>query len=272
MIRYIENLPLLSYDAFTVFLTTPYLFTGKRMVGALDPSAGITETSYPIADVLANTNPAEAIFNPRSSYLTFHSESSAETALYIADGSTSWYRLAPTSAPESGSNWSPQALLTGGTSCVQSVEVEPGEYKLLIGPPAAGGPILMRDLTTNTDDGATYPANTRFGSIVVAQPGELAALGWMTLEAQAEGTAPALSVLLSEIEGEFEAVPRSRQDPPNLPPSQSLYSNRHSLMQNQNPTWCRHFQFQIDWPAEDAANELLTFTIFGETWHEMRSQ
>jgi hypothetical protein len=265
MTRYIDNLPLLNYDAFTVFLTTPYLFTGKKMVGMLAPSAGIVEQSYPIADLLM-------ALNPQTAYLTFHSESSAETALYVSDGTSMWYRLAPTSAPESGSNWSPQALVTGGMSCLQSVETQPGEYDLLIGPPATGGPILMRDMNANTDDGAAFTANTRFGSIVVAQPGELAGLAWMTLEAQAEGTAPALSVLLSEIDGEFENVPRSRQDPPNLPPSQSLYSNRHSLMQNQMPTWCRHFQFQIDWPAEDEANELLSFTIFGETWHEMRSQ
>jgi hypothetical protein len=265
IVRWIENIPLLNYDALSVFLTTAYLFTGKNMVMTLDPSAGIVEASQPIADLVES-------FNPKTAYLTFHSESSAENALYLADGLSQWYRLAPTSAPEAGSNWSTQAVITGGTSCVQSIEVSPGEYKLLIGPPATGGPIQMRDLTKNTDNGIPYLSKTRFGSIVVAQPGELAALAWMTLEAAKQGSAPALSVLLSEIEGEFENVPRSRQDPPNLPPSQSLYSNRHSLMQNQMPTWCRHFQFEIDWPAEDAANELLTFTIFGQTWQEMRSQ
>jgi hypothetical protein len=265
MIRWIENVPLLSYDCLSIFLTTAYLLTGKRMILAFDPSAGVVEVSQPIADLI-NT------YNPKTSYLTFHSQQSGETALYAADGVEGWYRFAPTSAPESGSNWSTQALITGGTSAVQSVETTPGEYTLLIGPPASGGPILMRDLTQNTDAGVPFPVSTRFGSVVVAQPGELAALAWMTLEATMAGTAPALSVLLSEVNGTFESVPRSRQDPPNLPPSQSLYSNRHSLMQNQMPTWCRHFQFDIDWPAEDAANELLTFTIFGQLWQEMRSQ
>ena len=265
MIRWIENVPLLSYDCLSIFLTTAYLLTGKKMVLAFDPSAGVVEVSQPIADLI-NT------YNPATSYLTFHSQESGETALYAADGTQGWYRFAPTSAPESGSNWSAQAKIAGGTSAVQSVEISPGVYNLLIGPPAAGGPILKRDLTVNTDDGIPFPVSTRFGSVVVAQPGELAALAWMTLEAQPSGTAPALSVLLSEINGEFESVPRTRQDPPNLPPSQSLYSNRHSLMQNQMPTWCRHFQFEIDWPAEDAANELLSFTIFGQLWQEMRSQ
>lgn len=130
----------------------------------------------------------------------------------------------------------------------------------------------MRDVNSTDDNGDLYPAYTTFGSNVLANPGQLAGLAWMTLEAVAQGTPPALSVLMGEISGEFEPVPRSRQDPPNLPPSTSLYSNRHSFLQNQRPIWCRHFQFRIDWPAEDAANELLAFTIFGQTWNEMRSQ
>jgi hypothetical protein len=270
MTRWIAKVSLLSYDCFTEFLTTGYLMMGNNMVISLDPSAGIVEVGQPIADLL-NT------YDPNTSYVTFHSQESGDSALYVADGAVGWYRLAPTSAPESGSNWSPQAQLAAGTSAVQSVELTPGVFGLLIGPPAGGGPILMRELTVNTDAGMTYPAKTRFGSVVVAQPGELAGLAWMTLEATMAGSPPAFSVMLSEINpvpngSDFESVPRTRQDPPNLPPSQSLYSNRHSLMQNQMPTWCRHFQFEIDWPAEDAANELLTFTIFGQMWQEMRSQ
>jgi hypothetical protein len=270
MIRYIPRIPLLSYDCFTEFLTTGYMMMGNKTVISLDPSSGVVEVGQPIADLLN-------AYNPKTSYVTFHSQESGDTALYVADGAVGWYRLAPTSAPESGSNWSPQAQLAAGTSAVQSVELSPGYFGLLIGPPTGGGPILARELTVNTDAGMTYPVKTRFGSVVVAQPGELAGLAWMTLEAAMEGSAPSFSVMLSEVNpvpngSDFENVPRTRQDPPNLPPSQSLYSNRHSLMQNQTPTWCRHFQFEIDWPAEDAANELLTFTIFGQMWQEMRSQ
>lgn len=263
--RWIDNLPLLSYDCFTTHLTTPYLFTGKRMIGSLDPGAGIIESSFPIADLMT-------FFDPASCYLTFHAESSAENALYITDGGNYWYRMAPTSAPEVGFTWNPRAHISGGMSCVQSVEITPGQYRLLLGPPAAGGPISMRDLNSNTDDGTPYEAYTVFGSSVLASPGQLAGLAWMTLEATATGTAPALSALIGEVDGQFESIPRHRQDPPNLPPSESLYSNRHSFLQSQRPVWCRHFQFRIDWPAEDAANELLAFTIFGQTWNEMRGQ
>ena len=262
---WIENLPLLNYDAFSVFLTTPYLLTGNRMVIALDPSAGVLEASFPIADWIAPLDPS-------TSFVTFHTGPTGETALYVSDGASKWYRMAPTSSPESGLNWNPVANLTGGCSAVQSAEITPGQFALLIGPPAEGGPILMRNPAVNTDNGTPYKANGRIGSLVVAYPGQLAGLYWVTMEAQKYGSRPALSVLLNEIEGEFETVPRTRQDPTNLPPSESLYSDRFSLLQNQQPTWCRHLQFEVEWPAEDAPNELLTYTLFGEIWNEMRAQ
>ena len=264
---FIDGLPLLHYDAFTTHLTTPYLLLGTNMLVALDPSAGITEVGFPIADKL------ETDFDATTAYVTYHSQASKENALYVDDGLGSWYRMSATTAPETGLNWSPKATLGTPSSAVQSVEVLPGKNRLLIGPGAGTtGPIRQRDLTTNTDLGIPYPCNATFGSIVLAHPGELAALAFVTLEAQKIGSRAALSVLLGEISGTFEPLNRTRQDPTNLPPSNTLYSDRYHFMQAQNPAWCRHFQMDIAWPAEDAANELLTFTIFGQTWSEYRSQ
>jgi hypothetical protein len=263
--RWIENMPLLSYDAWAVNLTIPFLLTGRRMVQQLNPAAGIIEASFPIADLIEG-------FNPASSYVTYHSENSGDTALYVSDGVSQWYRMAPNAAPDNGAPWSPVAEITGGMSAVQSVEVDTGQYKLLVGPPAAGGPILKRDTTTNEDNGTPFAADGEFGTLVLAQPSYLAALAWVTLEAKAVGTAPALSVLIGEITGTYENVPRTRQDPTNLPPSASLYSNRHSLLQSQQPVWCRHLRYTISWPPENFPNELLTSTIYGQMWQEQRSQ
>jgi hypothetical protein len=263
---FIDGIPLLHYDAFTTHLTTPYMLTGTNMLVAMDPSAGITEVGFPIADRL------EAEFNPTTAYVTYHSQSSKENALYVDDGLGSWYRMSATTAPETGLNWSPKATLGTPSSAVQSVEILPGTNRLLIGPGTGGGPIRMRDLTTNTDLGIPFTAHATFGSIVLAHPGELAALAFITLEARKTGSRAALSILLGEIFGTFEPLNRTRQDPTNLPPSNTLYSDRYHFMQSQSPAWCRHFQMDIAWPAEDAANELLTFTIFGQTWQEYRSQ
>lgn len=264
MQKWIENLPLLSYDAFTVLLTTPYMFTGNRFVATLDSGAGIVEMSFPVADKVA-------LIDPASAYCTFHTGPSGETAMYLSDGRTLWYRMAPTSAPESGIIWNPAGKPAGGMSAVQSTEILPGVMALLVGP-ASNGPILMRDPGVNTDNGEAFDTTAEFGSVVMALPGQLAGLAWMTLEATTSGTAPKLGVLLDEVDGSFEDVPRTRQDPPNLPPSTTVQSNRHSLLQNQRPVWCRHMQYSISWPAEDAPNELLTTTIFGQQWQEQRSQ
>ena len=279
MVVFIEDLPLRSYDCFTVNKTTPYLLMGNNQLVALDPSAGIIEAGFPIADRLIDE------YDSASSYVTFHSQSSLDTALYVAnggiaptpDGGTTpatgqWYRMSANNAPEQGSAWSTKASLSGfNMGCVQSVEILPGIYRLLISGTTAG-PILQRDRTKNTDNGDPYPVDTVFGNIVLAQPGQLAALSFITLESVRLGTRAGLALLLGEISGTFDVLNRTRQDPPNLPPSSTLYSDRYHFAQNQNEAWCRHFQMAISWPAEDAANELLTFTIFGQTWQEMRSQ
>ena len=281
MVVFIENLPLRNYDCFTVNKTTPYLLLGNNQLVALDPSAGIIEAGFPIADRL------EEEYDASASYVTFHSKSSRDTALYVANGGMApnpidgqppvpatgqWYRMSQNNAPEQGSAWSTKATLAGlNAGCVQSVEVTPGVYQLLISGTTAG-PIWQRDLTKNTDNGNKYAVQTTFGNIVLAMPGQLAALFFITLESVKTGTRAGLALLLGEISGAFETLNRTRQDPPILPPSNTLFSDRYHFAQNQKEAWCRHFQMQVTWPAEDAANELLTFTIFGQTWQEMRSQ
>jgi hypothetical protein len=281
MVVFVENLPLRNYDCFTVNKTTPYLLLGNNQLVALDPSAGIIEAGFPIADRL------EEEYDASASYVTFHSKSSRDTALYVANGGMApnptdgqppvpatgqWYRMSQNNAPEQGSAWSTKATLAGlNAGCVQSVEVTPGVYQLLISGTTAG-PIWQRDLTKNTDNGNEYAVQTTFGNIVLAMPGQLAALFFITLESVKTGTRAGLALLLGEISGVFEPLNRTRQDPPILPPSNTLFSDRYHFAQNQSEAWCRHFQMQVSWPEEDAANELLTFTIFGQTWQEMRSQ
>ena len=264
MVTFIEQLPLLHYDAFTVNKTTPMMMLGNNMVIALDPSAGIVEVGFPIADRF------EEEFDPAQAFVTYHSQSSRESALYVGNGNGYWYRMNQNNAPEQGSAWSPRANIAG-MGCVQSVEITPGVFRLLYSGTTAG-PIRMRDLAGTTDNGAAYPVDTVFGSIVMAQPGQLAALSFITLESVRVGTRAQLALLLGEISGEFEELKRTRQDPTNLPPSTTLFSDRYHFAQNQKAAWCRHFQMKISWPAEAAFNELLTFTIFGQTWQEMRSQ
>jgi hypothetical protein len=188
--------------------------------------------------------------------------------------------MAPTSAPEHGLNWNPQGVLGQGISAFQSVETTPGGMSLLAGPREGGsGPILIRDVSVTTDNGLTYPAYADIGNIVLAHTGQLAGLAWIALESEAVGTATQVSIMLDETKekagsnsARFTPIPRTRQDPPNSPPSDTIYSNRHSLLQDQKPVWCKSLKLRLEWPAEDAANELDTYAIFGQVWAEQRSQ
>jgi len=106
--------------------------------------------------------------------------------------------MTPTPSPESGTTWSPKAQIIGGFSAVQSIEVVPGTHELLLGP-STFGPILKRDYTTYTDNGAAYDAWAVIGSMVLAQPGQLAAVESFTSDSVAVGTPITLAIQLDEI-------------------------------------------------------------------------
>jgi len=146
MVVFIEQIPLLNYDAFTVNKTTPYLLMGNKMLLALDPGAGITEIGFPIADRLRDE------YDPKTAYVTFHSESSEETALYVGNKNGQWYRMNQNNSPEQGSAWSTKALVAN-LGALQSVEVTPGVWSLLWGAAAGSQPLMKRDLTKYTDNG-----------------------------------------------------------------------------------------------------------------------
>jgi hypothetical protein len=267
---YIPGVGLLNYDAFTFNKTTPYLMNSTGSVLALDPSSGIIEPGFPIADqILAQCNPATA-------RLAWHEGGTFDTALFVGDAASSWYRMSSLSAPEQGLVWSPKGTLGIGYKALASVEVSPGQKRLLAGP-SYNGPILQRDLTVTNDNGALYPMWSMIGSIVLAQPGQVAELAFMTLESAKVGTNPTIAVMLGEINGPdhpelFDQLYRTRQDPPLLPPAETLYNDRFDIMQNQKTVWCRHLQIRFDWTAEDIPNELLTYTIFGALHNETEAR
>ncbi len=118
----------------------------------LDPSLGLIRTGFPIADQIEGWNPANV-------YVTCH-ESGNDNAVYVADGSTGWYRVNPTQAPDGGSVWSPKANIVGGCKVVQSIEVTKGVHKLLIGATTGGQTISKRDLTVSC--AARTACGTRF--------------------------------------------------------------------------------------------------------------
>jgi hypothetical protein len=254
---YASGIGLLSYDALAVNGTTIYLFTSDSQVISLDPSSGISQVGFPIGDQFQLSN-----WSPATSYVTWHVSGSQDHALYVADGSTGWFRMTPTAAPESGLTWSPFATITGGAHAVQSVEVSPGVHQLLVGSTGTG-PILKRDLTVWTDNGTPFTASFTIGSLVLAQPGQVAELCFLTTDALALGSQPIPGVLIDEVAGNFESLLLFTPDPPQLPKSTSTYNQRFYFSQTKQPALCRHCQIEIAWPAENYQNELYSMTLFG---------
>jgi hypothetical protein len=144
---------------------------------------------------------------------------------------------------------------------------------MLVGPPAAGGPILYRDTTSATDNGATYSAWAIVGSNVLAHHGQIAEIGFISAVAIRTGSVPQVAVLLDEVSGypncpPFDTLPRVENDPPKLPESKSLFSKRYYMSQTDNAAWCHHMQVRFTFANENALNELLAFTIFGAIHNE----
>jgi hypothetical protein len=142
----------------------------------------------------------------------------------------------------------------------------------LIGPKTSG-PILKRDDNVFTDNGVAYDAFGLIGSIVLAQPGQLAEILFMTFDSVARGNRPTVSIQLDEIApfsaGMFEVLPAYVQDPTQLTPSVSMFSNRYYLSQTQQPALGRSMQVRLDWGTDTVQNELLSMTVFGGFSNEL---
>jgi hypothetical protein len=268
----VTGVGLLNYNAFDVNGSTPYMFTSDGQLVSISMGVGASEDGFPIGDQFLKVTTAginSSLYNPNTAQVTWHVAGSPDKGLYVSDGAVGWFRLYPTPAPESGMTWAPFAGIVGGAGMVQSVEVVPGTHNLLIGP-ATSGPILKRDRSVWTDNGSPYPANFTLGSIVLAQPGQLAEVAFITTDSIKIGTAPNLFVQLDEIapfsSGYFESLPNTITvpDPAQLSASQSLFAQRYWLSNTQQPALCRHLQIRVDWGATDTVqNEILSISLYG---------
>lgn len=257
-IPFLDTIGLLSPNCFTVNGSNPMIFTADRQLINLDPGSGVSRIGFPIEDQLQT-------FDPTGSYVTWHTAGSDQAA-YISNGTGMWFRLNLTPAPETGSyTWSPRAQLVGGGSCVKSIETSPGVRDLLIGPNASfftgsSRHILKRDFGTRLDDGVAYPADFTVGCIVFAQPGQAAEIAFITTEELRAGSQVTPAILADELFGTFEAMSNPVNDPPWATPSNSVYSSRWYFDSVRTPGWMRYLQIKFSWPAEDAANELYTYS------------
>jgi hypothetical protein len=264
-VLYAQGLGLLNYNALDVFGSSVGFFASDSTFNTLDISSGPSETGFNIGNLLQ-----VAPWNPNTAYVTWHS-SGEDKAWFLSDGTTGWYRIGVTPSPEQGVTISPFATIVGGAEAVMSIETSPGVHQLLIGSPTTG-PILARNITQFQDNGQNYTWFATVGSHVLANPGQLAEVAFITTDSAAVGSPLSMGVILDEavpyFTGSFENIPEWIEDPPTLPRSTSILSQRFYLAQTQEPAVCRSLQYQISFPAENAQNSLWTCSIFGAILQE----
>lgn len=265
--RIARGIGLLSPNAIQIVGGEIYMVTADKRFIAFQPGVGHSEPGFPIADQIAG-------FNPANVYVTEHAAGQDPSAMYVCDGSAGWFRLVPNASPGfvsvSQPVWSPSASIVGGCSGAQSVTTSPGVRSLLIY--QSNGTILKRDLTTAQDNGSNFSGNYVIGSIVAAHPGQLAELGFVTMEFSKAGN-PTVGYLLNEISGTFHTFDTSVFDPPliygvtvtpsSYAPNRYYFQSNVDAGHNPPPLLARHLQLKVTYPAENSFHELYSFCIDG---------
>lgn len=269
----VDGIGLLNYDAMDVYGSAAYLYTADKQFISFDLSNGVTELGFPIEDQLTNLSPTAVS-------VAYHT-TGLDRGVFVCNGSGTWYRCVPQQPPDfsiTGPVWSPPGIIASGTiSLMKSIETSDGVRQLLA---ANGESVMYRDssFSTFTDLGTAYDASGVIGNIVLANPGQLAELGFITADFVRIGTSPLISVLMDEISGSYSLLPNAISDPPRLygisgAPA-TLYSNRYYFRQSTAsggtppPAYCRHMQIKIDFGSDTVQNEILSNTIWGTILEE----
>jgi hypothetical protein len=274
-IPYLIGVGLGSHNALDINGGLIGFFTTDKQFVIFDPSAGLNYVGFNIGDQfrLNNGTPGQS-WDTTKAYVAWY-VNGEDTGWYIADGVNGWYRMIYTPAPEQGSvSWSPFATIQGTCGAIASIETSPGVHQLLIGQTVTDGDILSRDINATTDDGLSGSTGTKYsafaviGSIVLANPGQIAKIAHITTVCVRTGSPLIMGVILNEalpyFQGSFDILKRSVSDPPGLPESKSFYRQRFYLDQNEDVSaYCMDLQILVQFPAEAAQNELQALTIFG---------
>jgi hypothetical protein len=266
-----------SYNMCDVYAGEILFFSSDNIFYVITPSLNVSNFGFPLGDQFANQpvfGSLDTTWNPATGYVAIH-QKGTDNAVFVADGSTGWYRLNPHQVPGGMQGpepiWSPFAAITNGCKMVQSVETSPGIRQLLVGPNGPGQ-IFVRNQTVYTDNGTQYDANFTMGSIRMAKSGQLALLKHLEFDFSGVNYKPTVSYLLNEISGAFTPFVNGINNTPQFdPPSlygetiiPSSYSpNRYYFSANASLARCVHMQIKVDFGTTSNADEVYSLVVFG---------
>lgn len=272
-ITWAPGIGLKSFNALDVLGGEIYFFSSDNQLRIMTPGLNIQNAGFAIGDQLANlpsSGVSDTTWNAGNVYVASY-QNGIDNCLMLCDGSTGWYRLNPRQAgaqPNTEPVWSPFAVITNGCKAVQSIEISPGQKRLLVGATTGGKQVLKRDLTVFTDNGTAYDAYFVMGSITLAHPGQIAVLKFVEFDFSGVSYLPTISYLLNEISGPFVSfVQNPVFDPPSLygtTITPGTYSpNRYYFLGNGSLARCRHMQLKVDLGTTSNGDEMFNATIFG---------
>lgn len=229
-----------------------YAFTSDRQLVRMDAN-GISEISFPIGPLLENISPKDA-------FVSVHRQGTSDVAVYLSDGNDTVYRLSLTLG-----GWSPKHSIAGGVRFCKSVEIDTGQYAVLIGRPTGGGFVLKRDPTVFTDDGQSYSAYLTFGSLLIVPPGRLAEIDSVIYEGTAVGNIPSVLILVNDFgpkglgdgSGDFVSLGTSVSEPPTLSTIPTTFKSRRFYVHPSSATkLLKHLQVKVDFGVSTVKDEI----------------
>jgi len=272
-VTWAPGIGLKSFNALDILAGEMYFFSADNQFRIMTPSLNIANAGFALGDQFANlpsSGVSDTTWDSSQVYVASH-QNGIDNCIFVADGSTGWYRLNPHQVGAQQSTepiWSPFAAITGGCKMVQSIETTPGNKKLLVGGNSCNKQILFRDLTLFTDNLSQYDAFFVMGSITLAHPGQLALLKFIEFDMSGVNFQPTVSYLLNEISGNFTPFTAPPQfDPPSIygkTASPASYSpQRYYFLGNASLARCRHLQLKMDFGITPNGDEMFSACIFG---------
>jgi hypothetical protein len=179
---------------------------------------------------------------------------------------------------------------TGSTSCAVTGFIDATHLHLGVTfPPTPvavswsipqNGPILFRDSTVNGDyygsGYVAYPSYDVKGCIQLCLSGEVGEIAHVHVVSQPQGARPQVGLLFGEIlatqAAPFSWYSRTCSEPPNLPESESTYSDRYTMLSKGVTPKCLFFQLGMDYGTQNFPDELLMFSVYGAKYAERRQQ
>jgi hypothetical protein len=264
----VPGLGLGNFNGLDQFAGEIAFFSSDSQLRVMSPSLNVSNIGFAIGNMLAT-------FNSSLTYVTYHNNGT-DSAIYVGDGMTGYFRLNPYQVPGYASGpepiWSPFAEIVGGCGMLQSVETSAGIKSLLIGPTgdiSSDTTIGKRDLTVFTDQGQEFDAYFTMGAITLASPGQISILKFLECDFSGEAFRPTVSYLLDELSGSFTTFTLAPiSDPP------SLYGpNGHPLSWSPNRYWfagtgslarCRNIQIHVDFGMTSNPDAMFATTLYGK--------